>query len=87
MFFTIQKVERYLQEMCVEDAFSLISTDKSLRILDRAITDLIRSAASGVKGSKRYRIKYKTLTKWGYKSLVNRYYSYLEKGGGKRGTA
>jgi len=56
------------------DSFAYITTDASLKVLDQTIVDLIRSAASGTTGYKKYRISYDMIQRFGYQSLVNRYY-------------
>ena len=67
-------INRRIELEGFEDSFAYITTDASLKVLDKTIVDLIRSAASGTTGRKKYRISYDMIKRWGYQSFVNRYY-------------
>ena len=78
LFLTINKVNHIIEKYGLKKDFKYITTDKSLKVLDKALTDLIRSAASGTTGREKYKITYRDLNKWGYKSLVNQYYQAIK---------
>ncbi|MBR4444535.1 MAG: hypothetical protein IKS37_01385 [Solobacterium sp.] len=42
------------------------------------IYDGIRTAVTGKTGIRKYRLSYKTIQTWGYRSLVSQYYRYLK---------
>lgn len=54
--------------------FSLINTDKSLKIIDQYAQDRIRYIISGTNKKSRFNVRYKDMKNLGYKSLVNAYY-------------
>lgn len=54
--------------------FGNINTDKSLREIDSYMQEYIRYIITGRHYKGNYRIKYETMKKWGYLSLVNEYY-------------
>ena len=55
-------------------SFGIVTVPDGLKKIDRMITDAIRTAATGKTGNGRFRVSYKTLRMWGYRSLVNRYF-------------
>lgn len=55
--------------------FSLINTDKSLRVIDQYAQDRIRYIISGTNKKSRFNVRYEDLKRLGYKSLVNAYYN------------
>lgn len=57
--------------------FPLINTDKGLKIIDRYMQDNIRFIATGKHTKANYNLRYETIKKYGYKSLVNSYYKNL----------
>ena len=56
--------------------FPLITTDKSLRIIDRYMQDCIRYIATGSRTKSRFDFRYEQMKDLGYCSLVNKWYSY-----------
>ena len=54
--------------------FSVINTDKSLRIIDNYAQDCIRFLISGKHTKSRFNVKYDDIKKLGLKSLVHEYY-------------
>ena len=54
--------------------FPLITTDRSLRILDEYFQSCIRYVVTGRHRKGNYRIRYETLKAWGYRNLVHSYY-------------
>ncbi|MCD7770052.1 MAG: reverse transcriptase/maturase family protein [Oscillospiraceae bacterium] len=54
--------------------FPLITTDRSLRVLDRYMQECIRYIATGRHTKGNYNLRYETMKQWGYLSLVNQYY-------------
>ena len=59
--------------------FSVINTDKSLRVIDGYAQDTIRYIAGNTRRKSRYNIRYEDLKKWGYRSLVAEYYAFGSK--------
>ena len=55
--------------------FPVLTTDRSLHIIDEYMQDCIRYTAAGNHGKKRYNLRYGTMKEWGYRPLVNAYYS------------
>ena len=60
--------------------FPVITTDRSLHIVDSYAQDTIRYIASNTRRKARYNIRYEDMKKWGYKSLVNEYYNFDKEG-------
>ena len=56
--------------------FPLITTDKSLRIIDHYMQDCIRYMATGSRKKSRFDFRYEQMKDLGYCSLVNKWYSY-----------
>ncbi len=54
--------------------FPLITTDRSLHVLDRYLQECIRYIATGRHTKANYNLRYETMKQWGYRSLVNQYY-------------
>ncbi|MCD7753349.1 MAG: hypothetical protein LUH41_02225 [Clostridiales bacterium] len=54
--------------------FPLITTDRSLHVLDRYLQECIRYIATGRHTKANYNLRYETMKQWGYLSLVNQYY-------------
>ncbi|MCC8129030.1 MAG: hypothetical protein LIO51_03720 [Clostridiales bacterium] len=54
--------------------FPLITTDRSLHVLDRYLQECIRYIATGRHTKGNYNLRYETMKQWGYLSLVNQYY-------------
>lgn len=59
--------------------FPNLTTDRGLRIVDAYMQQCIRYSVTGRHYKGNYRIRYETLKKWGYKSLVHEYYAFREK--------
>ena len=73
----IQWIENLKNDIDLTERYRFITTDKSLKKIDRMLTDLIRGAAGGTTGRKKYQVSYRELSKWGYKSLVREYYEAI----------
>ena len=58
--------------------FSVINTDRSLRIIDKYAQDCLRYLISGKRTKARFNVRYEHLKKLGYKSLVHEYYSHCK---------
>ena len=58
--------------------FPVISTDASLRVIDRYCQDCIRFLISGRHTKGRYNVRYEQLKQLGYRSLVHEYYRFRE---------
>ncbi|MCQ2427692.1 MAG: hypothetical protein MJ137_04740 [Clostridia bacterium] len=56
--------------------FPIITADDTLKELDRYILDLARHVASGRWSASGYKISYEQIKKYGYQSLVNRFYRF-----------
>lgn len=54
--------------------FPNLTTDKGLKIIDTYLQEYIRYTVTGRHYKGNYRIRYETLKKWGYRSLVHEYY-------------
>ena len=61
--------------------FSVINTDRSLKVIDSYAQDTIRYIASNSRRKSRYKIRYEDMKKWGDRSLVAEYYSFSDKEG------
>ena len=55
--------------------FPVITTPKSLHVIDLYAQELLRYLISGKHTKARYNVRYEDLKALGYKSLVNEYYS------------
>lgn len=67
--------------------FNIITTDKTLKFIDRHVEEFLRSVKCGKTGKTLYRVKYEELRKAGYVTLVNKYHKNheeLEKNRGKK---
>lgn len=58
--------------------FPVITTPKSLHVIDLYAQDLLRYLVSGTHTKSRYNVRYDDLKELGYKSLVNEYYAHKE---------
>ena len=56
--------------------FPNITTDVSLKEIDEYMQQYIRYIITGRHYKGNYRITYKQLKEWGYRSLVHEYYKY-----------
>lgn len=54
--------------------FPNLTTDRSLKVIDRYMQEYIRYCITGRHYKGNYRITYDMMKKWGYRSLVNEYY-------------
>ena len=54
--------------------FPNLTTDRSLKEIDRYMQEYIRFCVTGRHYKGNYRIKYETMKQWGYQSLVHEYY-------------
>ena len=75
---TLKYLEKKLNDPSIEKAFSIISTTDTLRIIDARILDVIRTIVTGKEGKGKYRLSYEELQRYGYRSLVNRYYQFIK---------
>lgn len=74
----ISHVNELQERLGLTEAFGTVSVPDGLREIDRMLCDMIRAVVSGKTGNAKYRIRYRDIRKWGYRSLVNRWYRYLE---------
>lgn len=58
--------------------FPVITTPKSLHVIDLYAQDLLRFLISGTHTKSRYNVRYEDLKKMGYRSLVHEYYLHKE---------
>ena len=56
--------------------FPTVTTDKSLKELDRYAVECLRFVATGRHTKANYNLRYETLKELGYRSLVNEFYKY-----------
>ena len=77
--FLIRYVHRTVAVSGIRTSFRIVTVPDGLRKIDRMICDAIRTAVSGKTGSGKYRIPYKTIRSWGYRSLVSQYYQRLSR--------
>ena len=56
--------------------FPNLTVDTGLQVVDAYMQQCIRYAVTGRHYKGNYRIRYETLKKWGYKSLVHEYYAF-----------
>ena len=59
--------------------FSVITTDVSLREIDRYAQDCVRFIISGTRTKSRYNVRYEDIRRLGLRSLVHEYYSFAER--------
>ena len=79
LFLVISRANRLIDLWGLSEVFRVVSVHDGLREIDRMFYDMIRIVASGKTGSSRYRIRHEQIIKWGYKSLVNRYYRFIRR--------
>lgn len=60
--------------------FPVITTAESLAEIDRYAQDCLRVLISGTRTKRRFNVRYETLKKLGYRSLVHAYYSEIGRG-------
>ena len=75
---TLKYVQKKVEQVALGKYFSCISTSRSLHQIDEAIVDALRTIVTGKEGKGRYRLTYQDLQRYGYRSLVNRYYDYIK---------
>ena len=71
---TAKRLEKQLQ---LENTFRIISKADGLKQIERWISDMIQVLASGKTGIGKYRVSRSELHRWGYRSLVVRYYDKI----------
>ena len=59
--------------------FPVITTPKSLHVIDLYAQDLLRYLISDTHTKSRYNVRYEELKAMGYRSLVHEYYLHKEK--------
>ena len=69
------------EDLGLTKAFRVVSVPDGLREADRMLCDMIRVVVSGKTGNAKYRIRYRDIKKWGYQSLVTRWYRELSEKG------
>jgi hypothetical protein len=74
---TLKFIEKKLKDYPLTKLFSVITTPDSLHKIDECIVDTIRVIVTGKEGNSKYRLSYKDLQKYGYTSLVNRYFDFI----------
>ena len=74
----VRKLHAVEKLMNIRKTFRFITCADSLKVMDRMAVDLIRRAVSGHSGKQKYFIRYRTIQKMGFRSLVSQYYGYLE---------
>lgn len=75
----IRIVNAFLAKINVTSDFQYITTIKSLKVLDDMIVDMIRIVATEKKGKGKYSLTLDQLRLFGYRSLVNSYYRYINR--------
>ena len=70
----IKYVKRSLNGSRIIAAFRIVTVTDGLQKIDRMICDAIRTVATEKTGKSKYRLSYKMIQAWGYRSLVNQYY-------------
>lgn len=75
----VRFVSHYQKSEFFITCFKRITVTDSLKKIDKMIMDLIRTVVSGKTGNSKYKIKYSSIQAFGYKSLVNQYYEYINK--------
>lgn len=73
----LKYVNHYQKSEFFLNSFEKVTTTEGLKKIDKMIMDLIRTVVSGKTGNLKYKIKYKSIQAFGYKSLVNQYYEYI----------
>ena len=75
----VRYVNRAVKTSGIRSSFRIVTVPEGLRKIDRMICDAIRTAVTGKTGKGKYRLSYKTIQAWGYRSLVSQYYMQLSK--------
>lgn len=75
----VKYVSHYQKSEYFISFYKRITTTEGLKKIDKMIMDLIRTVVSGKTGNSKYKIKYETIQAFGYRSLVNQYYDYINK--------
>ena len=80
--FRIPRAIRYAQtlqkRLCIREAFPILTSTEGLRQIDHMLCNLIRISVTGKKTNAKFRLPYKLIQKWGYRSLVRDYYLRLK---------
>lgn len=76
-YICIRKLHAIQKAVGIKRYFRLVTTDRTLRRIDRLTVDELRRLISGRSGKERFKIRYRYLRKLGYRSLVNQYYGFL----------
>ena len=70
-------VRHYQKSEYIIAGFKIVTTTSGLKTIEDAILDLIRTVVTGKTVSSKYKLKYATIQKFGYRSLVNQYYDFI----------
>jgi len=75
-FMCIYSFETFSMQRYLLKSFPTITTDRSYKVLDHYIQNLMREIITGKSGSGKYTCTYKMLQDCGYRSLTGRYYKF-----------
>ena len=77
LYLGVTVANRLEKQLQLEQSFKVVSKTDGLKQIDRWISDMIRTLASGKTGKGKYRISRRELHRWGYRTLVVRYYDKI----------
>lgn len=80
----VRQAHRITENMNLKRIFQVVTTADGLRQVDRMLCDMIRAVASGKNTEARFRIRYRDIRRWGYRSLVGQYYRWINRSEGQR---
>lgn len=75
----IRQVNQFLNKIEIKNHFKIITTSASLKQIDDMILELIRVVVTNKKGKDKYQLTINQLRPFGYQSLVNAYYKYIDR--------
>ena len=76
-YICVRKLHAVQKNIGIRRYFRLVTTDRTLRRIDRITVDEMRRVISGHSGKERYKVRYRYLRRLGYRSLVSQYYGFL----------
>ena len=78
----IKYIDRSIRTTSIYTGFRIVTVPDGLQKIDRMICDAIRTVVTEKTGKGKYRLSYKTIQAYGYRSLVSQYYQWI----GQRGS-
>ena len=77
MLLMTEHAQKFAARLGLKTFFRVVSVPDGLREIDRMLCDMIRTAVTGKTGPGRFRVSREEINRWGYRSVVNRYYRHI----------